>query len=428
METNDLSPTGVAAVDLRELKALELAARSKIVFHLGRWLVPSQTTGKTYPVTINPPSCACEDFTLRQLPCKHVIAARLVQERDGGETAPTIDTTEVPKKPSYPQNWSAYNRAQAVEKHRLQALLAELCDTIPEPARTGVGRKPVPITDRLFSICFKVYCGLSTRRTACDLNDAHDRGHLSRPIHHSKVCHFLADPELTPALRELVARSALPLRSVETQFAVDSSGFGTSKFVKWFDEKYGVERSGHDWVKCHVITGCKTNVVTAVEIRDRDAADSPILPGLVRTTAANGFGVKEVSGDKAYLSVENVETIHEVGGTPFIAPKINTTGGAGGLFAKMVGYYQFAREDFLKHYSQRSNVESTFSAVKRKFGDNVRSRNPVAMVNEVLCKFILFNLTRVILSQIELGVEATFWKDEPTAVEGPRDVLPFRVG
>jgi hypothetical protein len=88
----------------------------------------------------------------------------------------------------------------------------------------------------------------------------------------------------------------------------------------------------------------------------------------------------------------------------------------------MFYFYQFQREEFLSHYHKRSNVESTFSAVKRKFGDSVRSRNDVAMVNEVLCKFLCNNLCCVILSQIELGIEAMFWKDDG---QQARDVLPL---
>jgi transposase len=300
-------------------------------------------------------------------------------------------------------------------------LLADLCAGVPEPERTGTGRRPVPLADRIFAVAFKVYCGMSNRRSGCDMADAVKRGHLSRPLHYSKVSHFLCEPELTPILGELVARSALPLRAVETQFAVDSSGFSVCKFVKWMDEKYGVERSGHDWVKVHVCTGVKTGVVTAVEIRDRDANDCPLLPGLVKATAASGFTVGEVSADKGYLSAENVETIASVGGTPFIAPKSNTTGGVGGLFAAMYHYYSYRRDEFLQHYHKRSNVESVFSAVKRKFGDSVRSRNDVAMVNEVLCKFLCNNLCCVILSQIELGIDAAFWPGD----EGRRDVLPL---
>src|SRR5205823_4790690 len=37
-------------MDMRELKALEIAARSRIIFENGAWLVPSQTTGEKYRV------------------------------------------------------------------------------------------------------------------------------------------------------------------------------------------------------------------------------------------------------------------------------------------------------------------------------------------------------------------------------------------
>ena len=126
----------------------------------------------------------------------------------------------------------------------------------------------------------------------------------------------------------------------------------------------------------------------------------------------------EMYADKAYLSVENVEAIFDAGGTPFIAPKSNTTGAAGGLFERMFHYYQFRREEFLAHYHKWSLVESVFSAVKRKFGDSVRSKTPVAMKNEVLAKLVCHNICCLIQSQCELGIEPTFWDD------GPREDSP----
>jgi hypothetical protein len=99
-------------MDLRELKALEIAARSRIVFDGSAWQVPSQSGGGKYRVTIDPPGCSCEDFQLHQQACKHVIAARLAFERDGGSHAPAIDTDAVPVRPTYRQNWPAYALAQ----------------------------------------------------------------------------------------------------------------------------------------------------------------------------------------------------------------------------------------------------------------------------------------------------------------------------
>jgi transposase len=214
-----------------------------------------------------------------------------------------------------------------------------------------------------------------------------------------------------------------PLRSIESDFAVDSSGLSTSRWVRWYDHKYGVERQGHDWVKVHIASGVKTNVVTAAAIYGRDTNDCPILPELVRETA-NTFTLKEVSADKGYLSVENVEAIHKVGAEPFIAPKANTTGAAGGLFQKMIHFYLFNQEEYVSRYHKRSNVESTFSMVKQKFGDSLRSRSDVAMRNETYCKLICHNLCCVIQSQCELGIEPIFWKD-PNRTPGERKFLTY---
>ncbi len=135
--------------------------------------------------------------------------------------------------------------------------------------------------------------------------------------------------------------------------------------------------------------------------------------------------MKEMSADKAYLSVENVEAIFDAGGVPFIAPKVNTTGAAGGLFERMFHYYQYRREEFLSHYHRRSLVESVFSAVKRKFGDSVRSKTPAAMTNEVLAKLVCHNLGCVILSHLELGIETEFWEKDEADDDGKADVLPL---
>ncbi len=77
----------------------------------------------------------------------------------------------------------------------------------------------------------------------------------------------------------------------------------------------------------------------------------------------------------------------------------------------MFFYYSFRREEFMKHYHLRSNVESTFSMVKARFRDSVRSKTDVAMKNEVLCKSLCHNIVVVHLSAIELGIEPTIWPE-----------------
>ena len=89
----------------------------------------------------------------------------------------------------------------------------------------------------------------------------------------------------------------------------------------------------------------------------------------------------------------------------------------------MFWYFVMNREDFLAHYHQRSNAESTFSMIKAKFHDSVRSRTDAAMRNEVFCKFLCHNICCLIQAQCELGIEPVFWQDEPKG--GSPDVLPL---
>jgi hypothetical protein len=82
-------------MDLRELKALEIAARSRIMFKDGVWLVPSQTSMTiTYRVGIgSEPSCTCEDFALigpTGRVCKHITAARERRSEGAGVLAAVL--------------------------------------------------------------------------------------------------------------------------------------------------------------------------------------------------------------------------------------------------------------------------------------------------------------------------------------------------
>lgn len=409
----------------RERKALEIAARMRIIQQERSWLVPSQTGPGHYRVDLDAPSCTCEDFATRNLPCKHILAVRLVQDREAGVVppAPPPDPEAKPPtyKPTYKQNWPAYNRAQTHEKHRFQVLLADLCRGIKEPPAAHTGRPRVPLADAVFATAYKVYSTVSSRRFNCDLQDAHEAGYLSRPIHCNRVNEFLEREEMTPVLQNLITVSSLPLRSVEVHFAPDSSGFSSSRFLRWYDKKYGTERKQASWVKAHIVTGVKTNVITAVEIHDQRAADGPQFPSLITATAAN-FRIKEVSADKAYLSSDNLELVDRLGGTAFIPFKSNNIGDSNGpLWKQMFHYFQFRREEFLGHYHKRSNVESTFAMLKAKFRDHVLSRTEPAMTNEVLCKVLCHNIVVVIHEQEELGIAANFWDDD---TDGPA-ILPM---
>jgi transposase len=66
------------------------------------------------------------------------------------------------------------------------------------------------------------------------------------------------------------------------------------------------------------------------------------------------------------------------------------------------------RDEYLALYHKRSNVKAVFSAIKRKFGEHVRSRTPVAQVNEILAKLICYDLTVVVHEMFENGIAPSF--------------------
>ena len=155
------------------------------------------------------------------------------------------------------------------------------------------------------------------------------------------------------------------------------------------------------------MVGTTTNVITAIRVTDSNVNDCPELPALVMSTAKR-FTMAETSADKAYLSHANLAAIEAVGSVPYIPFKSNSKGAGPAAWRRMWGLFMYKQADFLAHYHARSNVESTFSAVKRKFGGSVRSKSPVAQTNEVLCKALCFNLSMLVHAMHELGVEPSF--------------------
>ena len=82
------------------------------------------------------------------------------------------------------------------------------------------------------------------------------------------------------------------------------------------------------------------------------------------------------------------------------------------LWKQAFHLFQLHREEFEAKYHRRSNVESVFSAIKRKLGETLRSRNRTAQVNELLCKLIAYNITVLIHEMFEHGVVPDFLHDK----------------
>lgn len=400
-------------VDWRHERGAKLAQGSAVKRLYGAcWIVASSTGVGTYAVNIVEHTCTCPDFELRAVKCKHQHAAEIVMRQTVTETVTesngTATTTETTREVrlTYQQDWRSYNAAQTTEKEHVGALLRGLCEGIIPPKQTR-GRPRLPLADLAHAAAMKVYVGMSGRRASTDVRECAAKGLIDRAPHFNSVLDFIDRADVTPLLTTLVEESAAPLKAVESRFAVDATGFGTTTYRRWYDAKYGRDMNEQRWIKCHAMVGTTTNVITAVEVTESNSHDGPELPGLVASTAQR-FDVAEVSADKAYLSRGNLDAIEAVGAIPYIPFKSNSRGEGPAAWRRAWHTFSLRRDEFLRHYHARSNVETTFSAVKRLFGGAVRAKNPAAQKNEVLLKCLVYNVTCLVHGMYELGVTPAF--------------------
>ena len=315
---------------------------------------------------------------------------------------------------NYSQNWPAYNEAQTREKLLFMDILGELCSYISTEERPrSAGRPKAPLSEMVFSCVTKVYEQLSSRRANSDLEIARKMGYLDHVPHFNTVLKYFNDPQLVPILTNLIQLSALPLKDFETTFAVDASGLSSAFYSRWLDHRFGYSGDKkvriHDWRKIHLICGVKSNIVTHIVVTDGYGAEFPVFPELVRETAKN-FKIREVCADKGYSGRENMQVVLDIGAFPYILFRSNSTGKARGNMAwrKLFLYFQLHKEEFMQHYHRRSNAESTFSMLKRKFQGKLMLKNEIGQTNEALAKVLCHNITVLIHEAFEGNAKIHF--------------------
>lgn len=394
-------------IDIRKVKGLEIAKTSRISKVGNNWHVPSQSGAGFYIVQSNGfgVTCTCPDYELRKCKCKHVFAVEFVVTKEVDNKG-NITITQTIRK-TYSQNWAEYDKASINQKTLFMKLLKDITDNIKQPDYE-FGRPTLPLSDMVYGSVMKVFTTFSLRRFMSDMQIAKEKSYVNSVPCYASVGHFMQKKEITPLLVSMVTLTSLPLRTIEKDFGIDSTGFGTSIFQRWYSFKHGKEISSRRWVKCHFMTGAKTNIIPSVKITTEFDQDCPQLPELVNKTTEY-FDMQELSGDKAYLSQENLELIDEKGALPFIPFKTNSQANKNGMiWKKMFYFFQLNNEEFLQHYHKRSNAETSVMMVKSKFGGSVRSKTWTAQINEVLCKIICHNICVVIQEMHELGINSNF--------------------
>jgi transposase len=354
-------------------------------------------------------TCECPAFEEGSAPCKHIWASRIWLKPG---LYSTLGKSPRHEAPVYTQDWPAYDAAQQAEHILFDPLLWSLLDDVPEPLREPgtLGRRPIPLRTQLLVAIKKVHLGKSTRacRGMLEVDYASGKGLLVHVPNYAVPSRLFNRPDVGQTFLELIRRSAEPLRELEDggTVAIDSTGFCTTCMGSYCTEMHDPGRR-HRWVKAHVIVGVRTHIIIDVRVTDERGADCPQFVPLLLGANAAGFTPVAVVADKAYLSRENYTTAAGLGLSAYIPFKSNSTGGMRGSFVwrKMFHAFQLHREDFERKYHPRSNVEAVFSAIKRKLGEALLSKNPLARFNEMLAKLLAYNIGVLVHEIYEHGID-----------------------
>ena len=114
------------------------------------------------------------------------------------------------------------------------------------------------------------------------------------------------------------------------------------------------------------ISGC----IVAPVVTDGDCDDSPILKKLTKT-APDGCGY--ILADRKYCCKENCREALRIGRLPCIRPPKSHTGRGLSAWSNMIRWERNNPDSFYEKFGTRNLTESTFSSLKNRFRNVVRS-------------------------------------------------------
>ena len=204
-----------------------------------------------------------------------------------------------------------------------------------------------------------------------------------------------------PYLREVHTRIIGDVM-VTGSLAGDSTGYSSNRFVRWFSIRHDQVRLKRGWVKLHSIVDVSTRTVLDYLVTDGYASDiTGLWPMLGRIEEGAGFFCL----DSAYLARKICDAISDKGMVPRIRPKSNTVCKNGGsqAWGDMTRTHRDELARFMDEYHQRSIIEAVFGAIKRMYGNHLRSRRRARQSREIAIRVICYNIEVVARSHVKSG-------------------------
>lgn len=331
------------------------------------------------------------------------------------------------------RDWCEYNEAKTCRVQTFLSLLLLILDTVPLPSLyKGKGRKPIPIRDIIICLSLKIYYKTSFRDIIGELRQHKNELGLEKVPHFNTLRRYMVDPRITVILGILIVFIIQPIVALETVFASDATGYGTSRKSEYYtvvvnshakkdakSKKLLQKKKKKDFVKLHVTIGTFSQMVVCAVSTIGKRNDSTQLETMVKMVSSV-FKIKEWLGDAGYLSRKACNLVTKQHGIPFFWPKSNSTAKSRGSYAwsDMITMFKNNLDFFKKHYHQRSKVESVFSSIKNYFGSTVFSRRIEGQLNELLFKVMAYDICRLgeVAFYMKIDINSSFLCHDKDAV------------
>jgi len=420
-------------VDYRSQRGLALAQEkgATIKAIVGtKYLVPSASHSGGYVVDVAVGSCTCPDWEKLGGPgrthrCKHLWATLYVRREVALPDGSSV-VIEQKTRINYPRDWRATNRARVLIPRLGPSLLADLIRGLPLPPEPsgGRGRPRVPQRDILLAAALRAFEDTTAGGAVVAAENYRTLGfiNMSHVPSYNTLLREFAKPTYMPLLHKLVAGSAWPLIGLERKFAIDGTGFGSSVYDCYFEEKHGSKKRRrkptpkHRWVGARIVFGTTTHVVAAVQITEPAVSECQLMPELLKRTIENGGQVSEWLADAAYMAWYNTDAIEAIRAEAYIDFPARVTGMSSPSIRRLYNKMRADEEEYARHYHQRSLAETGMSMIKTRFSHRLRSRVPHAQYAEAMLRCIGHNVACLVQAVDELKIDPKYWSPAPMTV------------
>jgi transposase len=275
-----------------------------------------------------------------------------------------------------------------------------------------MARPQIDASLMFFSTGLKVYEGKTNRAMIDCLSRLFGDGWWAdNGFHYNRFSDYLNSLQTTAQLNWANAEVCSPLIPFVEEVMLDGTGISVTTHGSYRADRYGFLSDTARYLRLNLVMDRRFGIFPVALVTPEKGEKTGELsqaPLLLARLKALGYTAKYVFGDLLYSTEPMHEAILAFGAEPVIPFKTIYTPArlpTSDLMRRFYKQFLADPEAFRARYRYRVLIEAEISALKRRFSENIRSREPIARVNEILFKVLCHNICCIIHAATEHGLD-----------------------